>query len=296
MLVSDFEFELPAELIADVPVRPRDASRLLAYDRRQRGVEHRVFRDLPGFLAPDDLLVLNNTEVLPHRLHGRRETGGRVEVLILERAGATCRGYVKPFRKIRPGEQVPLEGGALVLTAESPSAEPAEGILTFRLETPDGSDVEAALQRVGRAPLPPYIVRDGSEDAARDRRQYQTVFAEVPGAVAAPTAGYAKTHVEEFYQEAEIVVHSTNEKVQRSVDLLAELRKECLLSPEPFDEPIDFIAFDLWHYYGRTAKHGAFMGGADFVQWHGNYELLVKMVEMEEIAKSLRGKSISEMK
>ena len=63
-----------------------------------------------------------------------------------------------------------------------------------------------------------------------------------------------------------------------------------------FDEPIEFIAFDLWHYYGRTAKHGAFMGGADFVQWHGNYELLVKIVEMEDIAKGLRGKFISETK
>ena len=107
---------------------------------------------------------------------------------------------------------------------------------------------------------------------------------------------HAKSHVEEFYREAEIVVHATNEKVQKSVDLLAELRKEGLLTPEPFDESIEFIAFDLWHYYGRTAKHGAFMGGADFVQWHGNYKLLAKIVEMEEIAKSLRGKSISETK
>ncbi|MCH8010792.1 MAG: nitrate reductase [Candidatus Marinimicrobia bacterium] len=107
---------------------------------------------------------------------------------------------------------------------------------------------------------------------------------------------HAKPQVEEFYREAEVVVHSTNEKVQKSVELIADLRNEGLLTPEPFDEPIEFIAFDLWHYYGRTAKHGAFMGGADFVQWHGNYELLLKMVEMEEIAKKLRGLSISEMK
>ncbi|MCH8941883.1 MAG: nitrate reductase [Bacteroidetes bacterium] len=102
---------------------------------------------------------------------------------------------------------------------------------------------------------------------------------------------HAKSQVEDFYREAEVVIHSTNEKVQRSLDLITALRKEGLLSPEPFDEPIEFIAFDLWHYYGRTAKHGAFMGGADFVQWHGNYELLLKMVEMEEIAKNLRSKS-----
>ena len=87
---------------------------------------------------------------------------------------------------------------------------------------------------------------------------------------------HAKSQVEDFYREAEVVVHSTNEKVQKSLDLVANLRKEGLLTPEPFDEPIEFIAFDLWHYYGRTAKHGAFMGGADFVQWHGNYEISLK--------------------
>ena len=105
---------------------------------------------------------------------------------------------------------------------------------------------------------------------------------------------HAKSHVDKFYREAEVVLHATNEKVQESLDLVASLRQEGLLTPEPFDEPIEFIAFDLWHYYGRTAKHGAFMGGADFVQWHGNYELLLKMVEMKEIAKTLRSQSTSE--
>jgi len=107
---------------------------------------------------------------------------------------------------------------------------------------------------------------------------------------------HATTQVEIFYSEAEVVVHSTNAKVQRALDLMADLRKEGLLTPAPFDEPIEFIAFDLWHYYGRTAKHGAFMGGADFVQWHGNYELLLKIVEIEEIAKTLRSQPIAETK
>ena len=105
---------------------------------------------------------------------------------------------------------------------------------------------------------------------------------------------HARSQVELFYQEAEVVVQSTNEKVQASLDLVAELRAEGLLTPEPFDEPIEFIAFDLWHYYGRTAKHGAFMGGADFVQWHGNYELLLKGIEIEEIAATLRHKAATE--
>ena len=102
---------------------------------------------------------------------------------------------------------------------------------------------------------------------------------------------HGKTHVEKFYQEAEVVLEATNSKVTEAQNLMKALRKEGLLTAEPFDEPIEFIAFDLWHYYGRTAKHGAFMGGADFVQWHGNYQLLLKMVEMRKIAEELRAQA-----
>jgi hydroxylamine dehydrogenase len=86
------------------------------------------------------------------------------------------------------------------------------------------------------------------------------------------------------------VIKSTNEKVQRAQDLLAGLRKDGVLGSQPYQMPIDFVLFDLWHYDGRTSKHGAFMGGADFVQWHGNYELLKKQVELEAMAEELRGK------
>lgn len=99
---------------------------------------------------------------------------------------------------------------------------------------------------------------------------------------------HAQTHVERIYQEAEGVVEATNTKIAEAKALMTELRQEGLLTDEPFDEPIEFIYFDLWHYYGRTAKHGAFMGGADFVQWHGNYELLLKATEMKHIATELR--------
>jgi len=102
---------------------------------------------------------------------------------------------------------------------------------------------------------------------------------------------HAESHVDTFYEEAEAVVADTNVKVQAAKDLMDALYAEGLLTPEPYDEPIEFIYFDLWHYYGRTAKHGAFMGGADFVQWHGNYELLLTMTEMEEIAAELRHKA-----
>ncbi len=99
---------------------------------------------------------------------------------------------------------------------------------------------------------------------------------------------HAETHVEGFYEDAEVVVVSTNAKIQAALDLMTELREEGLLTPEPFDEPIEFLYFDIWHYYGRTAKHGAFMDGPDFVQWHGNYELLLKWIEMQEMAEELR--------
>lgn len=95
-------------------------------------------------------------------------------------------------------------------------------------------------------------------------------------------------HTERFFEDAEAVLAATNEKVGEAARLIEELRTEGLLTPEPFDEPIEFIYFDLWHYYGRTAKHGAFMGGPDFVQWHGNYEILRHMVELKKMAEELR--------
>jgi len=99
---------------------------------------------------------------------------------------------------------------------------------------------------------------------------------------------HSKGTVEQFYTEAESIVTSTNEKVQKALDTIQVARDEGLLTPEPFDEELDFLEFDIWHYYGRTAKHGAFMGGADFVQWHGNYELLHYQMKIEKAIKELR--------
>jgi hydroxylamine dehydrogenase len=99
---------------------------------------------------------------------------------------------------------------------------------------------------------------------------------------------HASTTVETFYAEAEKVVLDTNTKVEAALELIRVAREEGLLTPEPFDEELDFLEFDLWHYFGRTAKHGAFMGGADFVQWHGNYELLHYRVKIEKAVEELR--------
>jgi len=99
---------------------------------------------------------------------------------------------------------------------------------------------------------------------------------------------HASSRIKTFYAQAEEVLQATNQKVKAAAAVIAQLRAEGRLTPQPFDEPIEFAEFDLWHYYGRTAKHGAFMGGADFVQWHGNYELLKLRVEIDEQAKALR--------
>ncbi len=128
--------------------------------------------------------MFNDTRVLPHRLLGQRPTGGRVEVLILERNGEECRGYVKPARKVREDSRWLLEGRIEFAPVEDLGG----GMFRFRLTDRDG-DLDAALEAVGRAPLPPYIARTGDEDAHEDRRRYQTVYAKKPGAVAAPTAG-----------------------------------------------------------------------------------------------------------
>jgi hydroxylamine dehydrogenase len=99
---------------------------------------------------------------------------------------------------------------------------------------------------------------------------------------------HTRKTVDVFYDNAELVVESTNDRVREAQQLMEGLRADGLLTPEPFDEPIEFLYFDYWHYFGRTAKHGAFMGGADYVQWHGNYELLLKFVEMKDIAEQIR--------
>ena len=186
MLVSDFDFELPDRLIAAHPAEPRDAARLMVVDRATRAWRHETVRALPSLLRPGDLLVVNDTRVLPHRLCGRRPTGGAVQAMILSREGVRATGYLKPAAKVTLGQPLVMEDGALRLV---PREDLGAGVFRFDLEAGD-VDLDQQLERVGRAPLPPYIRRGGGEeDVGRDRRDYQTVFAAHPGAIAAPTAG-----------------------------------------------------------------------------------------------------------
>ncbi|MEO6596267.1 MAG: tRNA preQ1(34) S-adenosylmethionine ribosyltransferase-isomerase QueA [Planctomycetota bacterium] len=185
MLVTDFDYLLPPHLVATSPVEPRDSSRLLVHDRTTQRDEHRLFTDLPEYLRAGDLLILNDTRVRPWRLRGKRATGGGVECLLLRLDGARGEAFVKPSKKLRPGDALEMEAGALRLVLGEALG---GGRWVVELFAADGV-VADALERCGRAPLPPYIARDGREDAAIDRQRYQTVFAREPGAVAAPTAG-----------------------------------------------------------------------------------------------------------
>ncbi len=176
--LADFDYPLPAGAIAQHPA-PRGESRLLVLDREGAG-RHRRVRDLPALLRPGDLLVVNDTRVIPARLFARRVGGGgRVELLLVERVGAAeWEALAGPGRRARPGTQLELAPG---LTAEVVSTAPT-GRRLLRFSEP----IEPHLERLGHVPLPPYIQR---ADEPADRERYQTVYARHPGAVAAPTAG-----------------------------------------------------------------------------------------------------------
>jgi S-adenosylmethionine:tRNA ribosyltransferase-isomerase len=179
---ADFDFDLPEALIAQSPARPRDAARLLVV--RPDRLEDRGVTDLPGLLAPGDLLVVNDTRVIPARLHARRGAV-RVEIM-LNRAegGGIWQALVRNARRLRAGDTIEVEGasGCTARVLEPPD----DGAVRLNFG-PDQAALAAALERAGEIPLPPYISRDGAPDA-RDAADYQTVFARTPGAVAAPTA------------------------------------------------------------------------------------------------------------
>ncbi len=180
MRLSDFDYVLPRHLIAQTPARPRDSARLLVLSRETGRVDHRIFRDLPQYLRPGDVLVLNDTRVLPARLRARRGTGGRVEVLLVRPlSGETWEALVRPGRRIREGERLVFAPGVLEGIA---GPRTASGARTITLE--HEGDLRRILERVGEMPVPPYIAR-----RLDDPTEYQTVYAERDGAVAAPTAG-----------------------------------------------------------------------------------------------------------
>ena len=198
MRTDDFDYHLPPELIAQTPVEPRDASRLLVLDRATGRVDHRQFTDILELIPPGAVLALNRSRVIPARLYGRRKgSGGRVELLLLRREEeGIWQALGKPGRSLRPGSVVRLEpsevsgkegnavvspGGGLLepvpVEAEVLSVG-ADGIRRVRLSA------ESGIDRLGEMPLPPYIHR-----RLEDPERYQTVYSDRPGSAAAPTAG-----------------------------------------------------------------------------------------------------------
>ncbi len=177
---SDFNFDLPAELIADYPLPTRSGSRLLQLDGTSGEIRDGRFSDLPDLLRPGDLLVVNDTRVIPARLHGHKDSGGKVEVLI-ERVLDEHRAlaHVRASKSPKPGTRLRLEEA---LSARVIGREGEYFLLEFDARTP----LLELLERHGHIPLPPYIKRP---DEMHDRERYQTVYADRPGAVAAPTAG-----------------------------------------------------------------------------------------------------------
>src|SRR5579884_3901247 len=194
--MSDFDYDLPQELIAQTPIEPRDASRLLIVNRATGGLEHRHFRDIGDYLHPGDLLIANQSRVIPARLLGRRaESGGQVEVLLLaERPDLGpdhWEALVRPGRRLREGALIlfgdDAESGPCLQAEILQRTEAGGRIVRFSIVSPDaaaGVSTRQLIEQIGRMPLPPYI-----HETLQDPERYQTVYARISGSAAAPTAG-----------------------------------------------------------------------------------------------------------
>jgi S-adenosylmethionine:tRNA ribosyltransferase-isomerase len=176
MKTSDFDYHLPESSIAQTPAEPRDSSRLLVLHRDTGALEHRIFREVGEYLRPGDLLILNQTRVIPARIYARKETGGRVELLLLRRRDPLTWEALVGGKGLRVGRQVKVENGPEAEIVEI--LEGSERVIRF------SEPIEPYFSRVGNVPLPPYI-----HEKLSDPERYQTVFAREPGSAAAPTAG-----------------------------------------------------------------------------------------------------------
>ena len=180
MKLSDFMYDLPEERIAQTPVEPRDHSRLMVLHRGNHEIEHKHFYDIIDYLVPGDVLVVNETRVIPARLYGERPSGGACEVLLLKQVGPKkWETLVRPGKKLKPGAEVIFGDGRLKCRVLE-STEVGGRIVEFECE----GSFEAALDALGEMPLPPYI-----HEKLENRERYQTVYAKHEGSAAAPTAG-----------------------------------------------------------------------------------------------------------
>jgi len=203
MRLSDFDYELPDELIAQHPAEQRSLSRMLHVDGVSGGISDRQFLDLPSLLRAGDLLVFNNTRVMAARLHGQKNTGGKVEILIERVIEPTrCLAHVRASKSPKVGSSILVEDARITMVARHANL--------FELQLKSAGDFYQLMESHGHMPLPPYIDRD---DGADDEERYQTVFAKEMGAVAAPTAGLhfddamLNTLSEMGVEQAEVTLH-----------------------------------------------------------------------------------------
>jgi S-adenosylmethionine:tRNA ribosyltransferase-isomerase len=180
--LSSYQFDLPRELIAQYPVEPRDKCRLLVVDRKTGQLSDHIFSDLPAFITEGDVLVLNETRVIPARLLGNKESGGAVELLLLNKKEAGWEALVKPARRLSPGSRVIFPHTTVQVEIIDDTGIPGGRLVRFI----DCADEERFIHEIGRMPLPPYINRPAD---IHDHECYQTVYARQAGSVAAPTAG-----------------------------------------------------------------------------------------------------------
>ena len=181
MKVSDFNYELPENLIAQHPYDKRDEARLMVLNKKNQTIEHKVFKDVIEYLNPGDCLVINNTKVIPARLYGKKDTGANVEFLLLKRDnGDIWEAMVRPGNKLRPGAKVIFGDGLLKATV----LEVLDGG-NRKVEFEYNGIFNEILDQIGLMPLPPYI----TEATREDNEKYQTVYAKYDGSAAAPTAG-----------------------------------------------------------------------------------------------------------
>jgi len=187
MRIEEFDYHLPPSLIAQYPSHQRGETSLMVLRRQTGGIDHRAFHDITKYLHPGDLLVLNNTRVLPARLIGKKETGARVEMLLIPSwngAKGEWQALIKNSRRVKRGARIHFEPE---LAGEIEEVKNGKGKVTFSYQ----GEVMDLLQKIGHIPLPPYIKRG---DEPLDRERYQTVFAERDGSIASPTAGLHFTH------------------------------------------------------------------------------------------------------
>ena len=188
MKLQDFDYALPEELIAQAPAPDRDRSRMMVVDRDAGSLQDRIFREFPGWLRKGDVLVLNDSKVIPARLFARKTTGAAVEILLLKsREGVSSPRWevlLRPAKRIKAGTTMAFDGDASVRVLER--INDRKWVVEFQTDEP----FESFLRRRGQAPLPPYIRRNReAAQSPQDLERYQTVYARRPGSVAAPTAG-----------------------------------------------------------------------------------------------------------